>query len=146
MLQVKLRDVIGLARPFDMQYGNPLDLQVTANRFSETKFIIPHFGCGFFRETLMLGSQCENVSVDTSSSNSWIRTQPEKLTLSDVLSRTIAVFGSERILFGTDSSVFPRGWRNDLLEDQRNAMQEADFQQGDIENILSGNITRILNL
>lgn len=144
LLQVKLRDIIGLPRPFDMQYGNPLDLQFTANRYSDIHFVIPHFGCGFFRETLMLGSLCENVYVDTSSSNSWIKTQPEDLTLASVFKKTAGVFGSERILFGTDSSVFPRGWRNDIYQEQVEAMKEAGFNEDDIGNILSGNINRIL--
>ena len=144
LLQVNLRDIIGLPRPFDMQYGNPLDLQITANRYPDTIFVIPHFGCGFFRETLMLGSLCENVYVDTSSSNSWIKTQPEDLTISSVFEKTAAVFGVERILFGTDSSVFPRGWRNDLYEEQVKAMNEAGFDDRDIGSILSGNINRLL--
>lgn len=144
LLQVKLRDIIGLPRPFDIQYGNPLDLQFTANRYPEITFVIPHFGCGFFRETLMLGSLCENVYVDTSSSNSWIKTQPEDLTLTTVFEKTAAVFGTDRILFGTDSSVFPRGWRNDIYSEQFEAMNDAGFSKDDIGNILSGNINRIL--
>ena len=144
LLQVKLRDIIGLPRPFDMQYGNPLDLQITANRYPGIIFVIPHFGCGFFRETLMLGSLCENVYVDTSSSNSWIKTQPENLTLTSVFEKSAGVFGVDRIVFGTDSSVFPRGWRNDLYEEQLVAMKKAGFNENEIEKILSGNINRIL--
>lgn len=144
LLQVKLRDIIGLPRPFDMQFGNPLDLQITANKYSETTFVIPHFGCGFFRETLMLGSLCENVYVDTSSSNSWINTQPENLSIADVFQKTADVFGVDRILFGTDSSVFPRGWRSDLYDEQLEAMKDAGFEKDEIAKILAGNIQKIL--
>ena len=92
----------------------------------------------------MLGSLCENVYVDTSSSNSWIKTQPENLTLTSVFEKSAGVFGVDRIVFGTDSSVFPRGWRNDLYEEQLVAMKEAGFNENEIEKILSGNINRIL--
>ena len=62
--------------PFDLAYANPLSVIPAANRFRGVNFVIPHFGAGFFREALMAGAQCQNVFVDTSSSNSWIRTQP----------------------------------------------------------------------
>ncbi len=146
LLSVPLRDVIGLPRPFDMRYGNPLDLQVTANRFPETIFVIPHFGCGFFRETLMLGSLCENVYVDTSSSNSWIRTQPESKTLTDVFKKAFEIFGSRRIMFGTDSSVFPRGWRNDLFKEQSDILNSIGLNPDDRHNVFAGNVKRILKL
>ena len=146
LLSIPLRDVIGLPRPFDIRYGNPLDLQVTANRFPETIFVIPHFGCGFFRETLMLGSLCENVYVDTSSSNRWLRTQPESITLTDVFKKAFEIFGSSRIIFGTDSSVFPRGWRNDLFREQLDILNSIGLNQDDQHNVFAGNVKRILKL
>jgi predicted TIM-barrel fold metal-dependent hydrolase len=144
ILQVKLRDAFGLPRVYDSRFANPLDLQAAANRFPQIKFIIPHFGCGFFRETLMLGMQCENVYVDTSSSNNWMITQPQPLTLAEVFQKTAAVFGIERILFGTDSGVFPRGWRKDILEEQKLAMATAGFSAAEVEMVLGGNARRLL--
>ncbi len=143
ILQVKLRDALGLPRVYDSRFANPLDLQSVANRFPQIKFIIPHFGCGFFRETLMLGMQCENVYVDTSSSNNWMVTQPYPLSLVEVFQKTRAVFGIERILFGTDSGVFPRGWRKDILEEQKQAMATAGFSPAAMEMILAGNALRL---
>jgi hypothetical protein len=143
ILQIKLRDVLGLPRVYDSRFANPLDLQAVANRFPQIKFIIPHFGCGFFRESLMLGMQCENVYVDTSSSNNWMLTQPHPLTLAEVFQRTRAVLGCERILFGTDSGVFPRGWRKDIFETQKQAMTEAGFSTSEIEMVLAGNALRL---
>ena len=143
ILQVKLRDALGLPRIYDSRFANPLDLQRVANRFPQTKFILPHFGCGFFRETLMLGMQCENVYVDTSSSNNWIITQPYSLTLAEVFQKTRAVFGMERILFGTDSGVFPRGWRKDILEGQKAAMTTAGFSTAEMEMVLRGNALKL---
>lgn len=146
ILQVKLRDALGLPRLYNSAFANPLDLQAVANRFPQLRFIIPHFGCGFWRETLMLGVQCENVFVDTSSSNSWIATQEYPLTLAEVFHRTKAVFGAERMLFGTDSGVFPRGWRKDIFDAQLAAMQAAEFSEREIALVLGGNAQRLLGL
>jgi len=146
LLQVKLRDLLGLPRPFDLSFGNPLSLQIAANRYRELIFVIPHFGCGFFRETLMLGSQCENVYVDTSSSNNWRKTQTGDLPLAKVFQRTRDVFGSQRILFGTDSSTFPRGWRQDILHEQLEAMEQGGLSQLERDRILGQNIREILGL
>lgn len=143
MLQVKLRDALGLPRIFDDSFANPIELQSVADRFQTIKFIIPHFGCGYFRETLMLGTLCENVYVDTSSSNSWIITQPHPLTLANVFHTTRAVFGSERILFGTDSGVFPRGWRRDILTTQLQAMNDAGLSDEEQQAILHDNAARL---
>jgi predicted TIM-barrel fold metal-dependent hydrolase len=146
LLSVKLRDLLGLPRPFDLSFGNPLSLQVAANAHSNAWFIIPHFGCGFFRETLMLGSQCENVCVDSSSSNSWMATQLADVTLKTVFAKARNVFGAERLLFGTDSSTFPRGWREDLYTSQQLAMVDAQFTDDEQQKVFAGNIERLLKL
>lgn len=146
ILQVQLRDALGLPRLYDGRFANPLDLQAVANRFPRLRFIIPHFGSGFWRETLMLGMQCENVFVDTSSSNNWMSTQTSALTLAEVFHRTKAVFGAERLLFGTDSGAFPRGWRKDIFEAQLAAMHAAAFTEREIALVLGGNAERMLEL
>ncbi len=144
ILQVKLRDALGLPRLYESTFANPLALQAVANRFPQLRFIIPHFGCGFWRETLMLGMQCENVLVDTSSSNSWMAAQEFPLTLADVFHRTKAVFGPERMLFGTDSGTFPRGWRKDIFEAQLAAMHAAEFSEREIALVLGENAQNLL--
>ncbi len=144
ILQVKLRDALGLPRVYESTFANPLDLQAVANRYPQLRFIIPHFGCGFWRETLMLGMQCENVFVDTSSSNNWMAAQEFPLTLAEVFHRTKAVFGAERMLFGTDSGVFPRGWRKDIFEAQLAAMRAAEFSEKEIALVLGGNAETLL--
>ena len=113
VLTVGVRKKLGLASPFDMRYSNPLDLHAIALRYPKLPFIVPHFGAGYFREALMLADLCPNVYLDTSSSNSWMRY--EELDLPTVFRRALAVAGPQRLLFGTDSSFFPRGWnRGDL--------------------------------
>ena len=144
LLVVKLKDLLGLPRPQDLAYANPLDIIPAANAFPEANFVIPHFGAGFFREVLMAGSMCANICADTSSSNSWISTQVAEFTLTDVFRKALAVFGPERLLFGTDSCTFPRGWRNDLLAMQRAAIRDCGVSDDQAALVLGGNALRLL--
>ncbi len=118
LLVVKLRDLLGLPRRYDLRYANPLDVVPVADANPDVTFCIPHFGGGFFRETLLAGAQCRNIVTDTSSTNSWTRTQPGNPTLRDVFERALDVLGPARVLFGTDSNTFPAGWRKERLEAQ----------------------------
>lgn len=143
-LRVKLRDLFGLPRPFDLSFAHPLQIVTAANRFRDVNFVVPHFGGGLLHETLLLGLQCENVFVDTSSSNDWMAAVPGVAGLADVFRRALAVFGAERILFGTDSSTFPRGWRADILAAQRRALEEAGAKAAQVDRILGGNLAALL--
>lgn len=146
LLQVKLRDLLAIPRPYDFRFADPLFVVPAANRFRRARFVIPHFGAGMFRETLMAGSQCENVFVDTSSSNSWMATQEVATDLATVLRRTLAVFGKERVLFGTDSSTLPRGWREDLHAAQVAALDGIGVDAATKDAIFEGNARRLLAL
>jgi predicted TIM-barrel fold metal-dependent hydrolase len=146
VLIVKLRDLLGLPRPQDLAYADPLFVIPAANAFPRVRFVIPHFGAGMFRETLMAGSMCGNVFVDTSSSNSWTATQSPAPTMAEVFERALEVFGAERILFGTDSSTFPAGWRADRFEEQREAVGSTIASDADREAIFGGNARRLLLL
>ncbi len=144
ILQIKLRDLFGLPRVADPTYSNPLFVVGPANRFPDVRFVIPHFGGGFFRETLMAGMQCENIVVDTSSSNSWTSTSEIGLDLKEVFERTLEVFGADRILFGTDSSTFPRGWRKDIYKSQKEALDGLKVPERDQEKIFGKNLALLL--
>lgn len=139
LLRVSIRDLLGLPSPFDLRRGQPLDLMPVSARHRRTRFVIPHFGAGFFREALMLGAVSPNVYLDTSSSNAWMKTQPAALTLTDVFARALGVFGARRLLFGTDSAWFPRGWRRDVLDAQLAALRELNVPAPDVARILAGN-------
>ena len=89
--------------------------------FPQVPVIVPHFGAGFFREALMAADQCPTIHFDTSSSNSWIRFDGGQ-TLEGVFSSALAVAGPSRLLFGTDSSFFPRGWQAGIYEEQQRIM------------------------
>lgn len=146
LLRMPLRERFGLPRQVDLAFANPLDLMGPAERFAHVAFVIPHFGAGLLRETLMAGAQCENILVDTSSSQSWLATDPARLSLADVFERALNVFGPSRILFGTDSSVFPRGWRRDILLAQREALGACGVREEDRARILGMNAAQILRL
>jgi len=122
-LSVGARTKLGLSNLFELRFGNPMDLHRTAAAFPMVPIVIPHFGAGMLPEALMLADLCPNVHFDTSSSNRWIRYHPG-LTLAEVFRRAITVLGAERLLFGSDSSWFPRGWVRDPLEQQRAALAE----------------------
>lgn len=136
---------ISINAAHDLRYGNPLDLSGPALRHPSLNWIVPHFGAGFFRETLMVSVQHQNVHVDTSSSNNWVAWHPDRLTVADLFRRTIDAIGSERLIFGTDSSFFPRGFRTTILNDQLAICDDLRLTSDQIDNIFSGNIERILD-
>jgi len=144
VLSVGFRKKLGLPSPFDMRFSNPIDLHAIALEFPDVRFVIPHFGAGYFREALMVADLCPNVYLDTSSSNSWVRYQPEKLTLADVFRRTLDVIGPSRILFGSDSSFFPRGWVQQVYDAQVQALGEAGADAEMVRAILGGNLRALM--
>ena len=142
VLSVGVRRKLGLPSAFDIRFGNPLDLHPIANRYPQVPIIIPHFGAGLFREALMVGDLCPNVLFDTSSSNSWIKYHPG-LALAEVFRRALDVLGPDRLLFGSDSSFFPRGWVKDVYQQQNTVLDELAVSTDAREKIFSGNFSRI---
>ncbi len=141
VLSVGVRKKLGLPSPFDIRFGNPLDLHAVAQRYPQVPIIIPHFGAGLLREALMVADLCANVSLDTSSSNGWIKYVG--LNLAAVFRQALAVVGPERLLFGTDSSFFPRGWVRDVYEQQSTALDEINVSAEAREKIFGGNFDRL---
>jgi uncharacterized protein len=143
VLTVGIRKKLGLPSLFDMRFSNPLDLHAIALRHPRTAFLVPHFGAGFFREALMLGDLCPNVYLDTSSSNSWMRY--EGLDLKTVFRRALDVLGPKRLLFGTDSSFFPRGWNAAVFAEQTSVLKEIGVGAADARLILGENLQRLFS-
>jgi len=141
-ISVGVRNKLGLSSQFDMRFSNPLDLHPVASHFPQIRFVIPHFGAGLFREALMLADLCPNVYFDTSSTNRWMIY--DDLDLRSVFRRAIDVVGIGRILFGTDSSFFPRGWNRAILEQQTTALYELGLDLEQAAQILSVNLDRLL--
>ena len=145
VLTVGVRKKLGLPSPFDVRLGNPMDLQMAALSFPKLPIVIPHFGAGFFREVLIAADLHANIYLDTSSSNSWVKYFP-KVTLKTVLATALDVLGSRRLLFGTDSSFFPRGWQTEILETQKAVLGSLGVSKEEQRAILSGNFDRLFPL
>jgi predicted TIM-barrel fold metal-dependent hydrolase len=93
------------------------------------------------REALMLADLCPNVWLDTSSSNRWMAY--EGLDLRSVFRRAIETAGHQRLLFGTDSSYFPRGWHAAVFEAQVKALYELGVEAAEAQQIFGGNLERL---
>lgn len=141
-LSIEMRSRFGLKGAYDFRKGDPLALATMAAAFPRVPVIIPHFGGGFLREALMAAEACPNIMFDTSSSNSWIRFLPG-VTLVEVFRRALAVAGPERLLFGTDSSYFPRGWRQVIYGAQRAVLDELGTEPEVSQRLFAGNFDRI---
>ena len=142
MLSVGVRRKLGLASRFDVRLGNPLAVAQIASAFPGVPVIIPHFGAGFLRETLMAADLAANIHVDTSSSNGWMKYTPG-LNLADVFRQALAVLGPERVLFGSDSSFFPRGWQQPIHQAQCAALDEIGLDAQSRRAVLADNFDRV---
>lgn len=125
---------------------SPLSLFEVARDFPEIPFVIPHFGAGYWQDLLALCWSLPNILVDTSGSNQWIRWMPYPLTLEDLFAKAYETIGPERIVFGTDSSYFPRGFSRRYLQDQLRVCYTLNFPEADIRRIFGGNAASLLGL
>lgn len=145
VLSVGVRKKLGLPSLFDMRFSNPIDLHAVAIRYPQLRFVVPHFGAGYFREALMLCDLCPNVFLDTSSSNSWMRYEEAHLDLRTVFRRALDVAGPKRLLFGTDSSFFPRGWNAPIFEAQTKALYEIGITADTARLIFHDNLQQLFS-
>src|SRR5574341_1865751 len=125
---------------------SPLVLQDVARGFPGVPFIVPHFGCGYPRDLLHLMWVCGNVYVDTSGSNEWMRWMPYDLDLKALFHRFLDTAGPGRVIFGTDSSWFPRGFARRYLEVQWEACLELGLSEDALRAIFAGNAATLLGL
>ncbi|MFH0992282.1 MAG: amidohydrolase family protein [bacterium] len=144
-LVMKPRDYAGIPTVVNDAYSNPKDLIPVAKKYSAIRFIIPHFGAGRFEETLEVGKQCPNVYVDTAGSNSWMANTPATPDLRTTLQKALQVFGAGRILFGSDSGMFPRGYRYDIVDNQTKLAGEMRIPIGDAKKIFYENFAALID-
>ncbi len=144
VLSVGVRKKLGLPSLFDMRFSNPIDLHGVALRYPQLHFVVPHFGAGYLREALMLCDLCPNVLLDTSSSNNWMRYETE-LDLRTLFRRVLDVLGPKRLLFGTDSSFFPRGWNKAIFDAQTTALYELGLDADQARLILNDNFMQLFS-
>jgi predicted TIM-barrel fold metal-dependent hydrolase len=57
--------------------------------------------------------------------------------------RALDVMGASRLLFGTDSSYFPRGWNYEIFEAQSRALLDLGISSTDARLILEENLPRM---
>jgi predicted TIM-barrel fold metal-dependent hydrolase len=56
------------------------------------------------------------------------------------------LIGSERLVFGTDSSFFPRGWHAEIFKQQTTALYELGLNEEQAEEILCQNLERLFKV
>jgi uncharacterized protein len=144
-LRIAIREKLGIAGAIDAAYGDPAHLIPMLKQFPEVRFIVPHFGCGTLGDLLPGLAGVRNLYLDTSSSNAWINDTPGLSSLDDVFRAVLECpgLGPDRLLFGSDSTVFPRGWRTDIYERQQAALEAIGAPPSDREAIFSGNFERL---
>jgi predicted TIM-barrel fold metal-dependent hydrolase len=121
-------------------------LEPVARDFPTVDFIIPHFGIQHITDLLYLCWSCPNVHVDSSGSNQWLRWMPYKLTLEDVFQRFYETIGPERMLFGSDSYWFPRGYAIRYLQDQLRICRFMGMSHDELQLVFGGNAARLLDV
>ena len=65
------------------------------------------------------------------------------MTLDTVFETALKVLGPERLLFGTDSSFFPRGWHRAVYTQQRTALVSLGVPESQQSAIFAGNFERV---
>jgi len=139
--------VLGGGGPsLNLENMNPLTLWEVAKMFPQIPFVVPHFGAGYLRELLLLCWSCPNVYIDTSGSNRWMRWMPFDLDLKQLVRRAIESVGADRLIFGSDSSYFPRGFSLPYLREQLKACRSIGLEEGSIEKIFWSNAARLLKI
>ncbi|MBR9677974.1 MAG: amidohydrolase family protein [Nanoarchaeota archaeon] len=135
---------ITLGHSSNILNANPSHLHAVAKEFSDLNFIIPHFGAGMMREALFLTYHCDNVYFDSSGSNSWMKYLPYDIDLKQVFKKFIDAAGMDKLLFGTDSSFFPRGYRKNLLDLQKKVLDELEVNKSGQRKFFYENINKLL--
>jgi predicted TIM-barrel fold metal-dependent hydrolase len=144
-LVIKPRDFAGLQTNINDGFANPKDLIPVAKKYPGIKFVIPNFGAGRFEETLEAGKSCPNVYVDTAGSNSWMSEHAGTPDLRSVFQKALTSFGAGRILFGSDSGMFPRGYRYDIVDNQTKLIQEMRVPLADAKKIFYENAASLVD-
>ena len=65
------------------------------------------------------------------------------LTLQEVYARALDVLGPTRLIFGTDSSFFPRGWQRPIYETQLATLEALAVDRAARDAVFGGNFSRI---
>ena len=130
VLTVGVRKKLGLPSRFDLRLGDPLALARVAARIPPGAGHRP----ALRRRVLPRGADGRRPVPDDPLRHVELQQLdplPERPTLEAVFSSALAVVGASRLLFGTDSSFFPRGWQKGIYEEQQRAMIGAGIGADD---------------
>ena len=136
-LSVGVRKKLGLPSRFDVRLGNPARPACACGRLPR---------CGVHRSALRRGAVSRSAARRRPVPQHLPRhvehqpvdgLPPIGLTLADVFRQGLAVLGPDRLLFGTDSSFFPRGWNREVHQAQVAALDSAGIDGGARERILA---------
>ena len=108
--------------------------------------VVPHFGAGYWGDLLQLAWACENVLVDTSGSNQWMRWIPDEVNLEILFRKDCGTIGPGRVVFGSDSSWFPRGFATAYLDEQVRSMVYVGYSEDERDAVLYRNAAALLKL
>ena len=142
VLSVGVRKKLGLPSPFDIRFGNPLDLHAIALALSAGADHHPalrrrHAARGADGRRPLPQRAARHVELERLDASTSASSLPA------VFRQALAVVGPERLLFGTDSSFFPRGWVSDVYEQQSSALDEIGASADAREKIFGGNFDRL---
>jgi uncharacterized protein len=145
-LKIAIRDRLKVPGTIDASLGDPTRLAPVLREYADVPFVVPHFGCGTLGTLLPAIHGVRNLYLDTSSSNAWMAETPEFPDLETVFRTVLECpdLGPERLLFGTDSTVFPRGFRADVGQQQAAALDTLNVAAGDRDAIFGANFRRLL--
>jgi predicted TIM-barrel fold metal-dependent hydrolase len=132
--------------PSNLRNMNPLILWEVARAFPRIPFVVPHFGSGYLRELLLLCWSCPNVHIDSSGSNQWMLWMPFDLDIKGLFRKVIETVGPDRLIFGSDSSYFPRGFSSPYLREQVKTCRSMGLDEESIEKIFYKNAAKLLNI
>jgi predicted TIM-barrel fold metal-dependent hydrolase len=68
-----------------------------------------------------------------------------KPDLRTVFQKTLAAFGAARVLFGSASGMFPRGYRFDIVDNQTKLAQEMRIPLGEAKKIFYENAAALVD-
>jgi hypothetical protein len=71
---------------------------------------------------------------------------PYPLTVTDLFRKFVETIGPERVIFGSDSEWFPRGFVVRYLEEQWRACREIGISEVDLRLIFRDNAARLLGI
>lgn len=128
----------------DLRFANPIELHPVLKDFPDVDFIVAHFGAGYFQEVLFLGYHVNNLYVDTSGRNLWVRYLPYPLSLEQAFRKSLEVLGAARILYGSDSRMLSRGYRKEVLDEQLRILRGLDLGREEISLVMGANMSRLL--